>query len=69
MSEKNSTISEKMARLDELMAWFESDDFELEAALDTFKQAMALAEEIERDLTEMKNTITVLAERFDEAGE
>lgn len=63
---KNSKISEKIARLDELMAWFEGDDFELEKAMDIFAEAKKLADEIEKDLVEMKNSITVLSERFDE---
>ncbi len=29
MSKTSSSISEKMAKLDELVAWFNSDDFEL----------------------------------------
>lgn len=67
MSEKSS-IAEKMAKLDELIAWFDSDDFELEKALDVFKKTEKLAVEIEHDLMSLKNTIEVVKARFDEVG-
>lgn len=65
MSEKKQSISEKMANLDRLLSWFDSDDFALETAIEKFHEAETLANEIERDLMEVKNTITVVAERFD----
>jgi hypothetical protein len=37
--ENNVTIAEKTARLNELAAWFDSDDFELEKAVEKFKEA------------------------------
>lgn len=68
MSEKSS-IAEKTAKLDELIAWFDSDDFELEKALDVFKKTEKLAAEIEHDLMSLKNTIEVVRARFDEEGQ
>ena len=38
MSVANKTISEKTTELNEMVAWFDSDEFNLEAALDKFKQ-------------------------------
>lgn len=67
MSEKSS-IAEKMTKLDELIAWFDGDDFELEKALDVFKKTEKLAAEIEHDLMSLKNTIEVVKARFDEVG-
>jgi exodeoxyribonuclease VII small subunit len=61
----NSTLGAKTAKLDELVAWFDSDDFELEQALDKFTEAKKLADEIEKDLMSLKNTITVVGEQFD----
>lgn len=63
----NATVAEKTAKLDELVAWFDGDDFELEQAIEKFKEAEKLAEEIEHDLSELKNTITVVKQKFDEA--
>lgn len=65
MSQKNSpTIAGKIAQLDELLEWFESDDFELESALDKFTEAEKLAKEIEAELADFKNKITVIKNDF-----
>lgn len=70
MSELNKTIpsktvQEKLSELSELVAWFQSPEFKLEDAFDKFKQAEALAEEIEKDLTKLKNDIKVVKKKFD----
>jgi len=62
---ENKTIAELRSELADLLAWFESDDFTPEAAVEKFKTAEALAETIEKLLMEHKNTITVLKQRFD----
>lgn len=64
MSKEKNSLSTKMAQLDELLAWFDGDDFEIEAAMDKFTEAKQLADEIEKELDDMKNTITVLDEQF-----
>ena len=67
MSPKNNqTLSEKLEKLDELVAWFDQEDFSIEEALEKFKQADKLASEIEQQLNGLKNEITVLAKRFDQ---
>lgn len=67
MSTKNNpSIREKTTKLNELVAWFDSDDFELEQALGKFKEAEKLAAEIEQDLLALKNEITVVRQKFDE---
>ena len=65
MSKNDKTIQEKMNQLSELVAWFEGDEFELEAAIEKYKTAEVLADEIGKDLSELKNEITVLTEKFD----
>lgn len=65
MSEQNKTIQEKTAELERLVEWFNSDDFALESALDTFTKAEKLAAEIEKDLMAMQNDIRVVKEKFD----
>jgi exonuclease VII small subunit len=65
MSQKsNMTIAEKQATLAELVAWFESDLFVVEQAIEKFKEAEQLTDEIEQELNEYKNTITVLKQKF-----
>jgi hypothetical protein len=64
MSEPKRSIQERLVRLDELLAWFDGDDFDLEIALDKFAEAKKLADAITRDLAAVKNTITVVSEQF-----
>lgn len=62
---EQKTVSQKMTELTALVAWFESDDFELEKAIETYTSAEKLAAEIEHDLASLKNEVTVLKEKFD----
>jgi exodeoxyribonuclease VII small subunit len=65
MSEVNKTVQQKLTDLSELVAWFQSPAFTLEEALAKYKQAETLAEEIEKDLTKLKNDIKVVKRKFD----
>ena len=66
MSNSDSkTVQQKMDELSQVVAWFESEEFELEAAIEKYKRAEALADEIQHDLTTLKNEITVLKTKFD----
>ena len=62
---KNKTIKKQIAELNELIAWFDSDEFELEEALEKFEQAKKLADNIEKSLKELKNEIAVVKKSFD----
>ena len=66
---KNKTIEEKMTELNKLVAWFDGDEFVLEQAIDRFKEAERLAEEVKQDLESVKNDIKVIAKRFDKDTE
>jgi exodeoxyribonuclease VII small subunit len=67
VSEKNKTIAEKTAKLNELVAWFEGDNFVLEEALTKYAEAEKLAAEIEDDLKALKNDIETVKAKFSEA--
>ena len=65
MSRENKlTIAEKTAQLDALVSWFDSEDFELEQALDKFAEAEKLAPDIETDLLSLKNEIEIVKAKF-----
>lgn len=66
MSKNDQTISQRIARLDELVAWFEGDDFEIEKAFDKFELAEELATSIEQELSQYKNQINLLKQKFDQ---
>lgn len=54
------TIADKIAKLDESVEWFYSEDFVIDQALDKYKTASLLAEEISKDLEQLKNEVEVL---------
>jgi exodeoxyribonuclease VII small subunit len=61
------SITTKTAKLNELLAWFDSEEFSLEQALDKFAEAEKLAEDIEKDLASLKNDITIVKAKFNGA--
>lgn len=63
MSE-NKTLNQKIEDLETKVEWFYSDEFSLDRATENYKNAIGLAKEIEKDLTELKNKIEVLSEDF-----
>ncbi len=63
---KNKTITQKLEAFEALVAWFDTDNFSLEQALEKFKQAEELAAEIEGELANVKNSVTVLKTKFDQ---
>ena len=62
MAGKN--LNQKIKELDEKVAWFSSDDFELEKAVKEYEETLVLTREIEEDLKNLKNEIEVLDNDF-----
>ena len=65
MSSTNKSIQEKTAELTKMVAWFDSEEFTIEEALNKFKKAEKLAADIEKDLKSLKNEIQIVKQRFD----
>jgi exonuclease VII small subunit len=65
MSDQNKTVQEKLTELSEMVGWFQGASFKLEEAVHKFKAAEKLAEDIEKDLTKLKNDIKVVKKKFD----
>jgi len=59
------SLSDQLRQLDELIAWFDQDDFDLDVALKKFDEGVKLTEALEDRLSKLDNKITVLKERFD----
>ena len=57
MKENNLKLEEKIAKIERETAWFEGDDFVLEKAIEKYKEIIALVAEVEKELTELENTI------------
>ena len=63
MSEQKS-ISDKIKQLDESVEWFYSEEFDLDLATEKYKAAVSLAKEVESDLNNLKNEISVIQKDF-----
>ena len=58
------TIEQMMAELNERIAWFQGDDFNLDEAKQRFVEARQLAKDITAALDDMQHDSTVLGEDF-----
>ncbi len=64
---KEKTLKQKLADLEALVTWFDSEDVDVEEAITKFDEGSKLADEIRDDLKTLENKITILKKRFDEA--
>ena len=58
------TIEQMMAELNEQIAWFQDDDFNLDEAKQRFIEARELTKKITATLEDMRHDIEVLSEDF-----
>lgn len=65
MSDKNFT--EKLAELEQITEWFESDKVDLNEALAKFERGMALAEDLKKELQVVENKVEKIKQKFDGA--
>lgn len=63
-SNTDDSIQSKITKLDEFVAWFESDEFQLEQATSKLKEAAKLASEIENDLESVANDVRIVKQSF-----
>ena len=60
------TIEQMVAELNERIAWFQGDDFNLDEAKQRFIEARELSKKITATLEDMRHDIEVLNEDFNE---
>ena len=58
------TIEQMMAELNERIAWFQGDDFNLDEAKQRFIEARELSKKITATLEDMRHDIEILSEDF-----
>ena len=58
------TIEQMIAELNERIAWFQGDDFNLDEAKQRFIEARELSKKITATLEDMRHDIEVLSENF-----
>lgn len=65
-TKNNPTLQTQLAELDELLAWFDQPDIDLDQALAKFDHGVKLAEDIKKRLSDFENKVTILKKRFDQ---
>jgi exonuclease VII small subunit len=60
-------LRDLLAELDDLMSWFDQDDFDIEEGFTKFQSGMELVKTINTRLGSLEHKVTVLKERFDQA--
>ncbi len=61
---KAKTYKQLSAELDAILAWFESDDVELDAAIAKYEQALALISQLETELKTAKNQVKKISAKY-----
>lgn len=65
MAKKAKTYQELSAELAEIMAWFESEQVDLDHAIEKYAEAMTLITEMETYLKTAENKIKKLVAKFE----
>lgn len=58
MTKKKPTIEEKIQQLERDVAWFESDEFVLDEAVERYQKVAAASAEIEQELQTLETTVS-----------
>jgi len=60
MSSKNDSFASKMQELEEIVAWFDSSEVNLDQAVEKFERGTKLAKELKADISEIENKVKIL---------
>lgn len=61
-NESKKSIEAKIKSLDQSVEWFYGENFSLDQALQKYQDANQLAQEIQQDLSALKNQVEVIAD-------
>lgn len=61
-NESKKSIEAKIKSLDQSVEWFYNENFSLDQALQKYQDANQLAQEIQQDLSALKNQVEVIAD-------
>jgi exodeoxyribonuclease VII small subunit len=63
-AQANKTVAQKLEKLEELLAWFESEEITVEESLVKYEQALELSKELQAQLENAKNQVEVIKKKF-----
>ena len=56
-TKKKNSFAERYEELQQLVAWFEHEDFDLEEGIEKYKEGLGLVKELKENLKSLENTI------------
>ncbi len=65
-SDKSSGFQPQLEELEQIVTWFESEDVDIDQALEKFQRGMELVSHLEQWLEEAENTVQEITETFDQ---
>lgn len=65
-SRNEPPLQTQLAELDDILAWFDQADIDLDEALQKFERGTELADAIKSKLTKLENNIEIIKQRFDQ---
>ena len=63
-AQANKTVAQNLEKLEELLAWFESEEITVEESLVKYEEALRLSKELEDQLKNAKNKVEVIKKKF-----
>ena len=64
VDESSQTLREMLDKFEQVVAWFSSDDLDVETALAKYEEGAKLAEKIRAKLVKEKNKIEIIQKNF-----
>ena len=65
MSQTSKTnISEQLNKLQQSLAWFDSEDFNLDEAVQRYEESSKIADDLKKSLEEIRNKVEILKQNF-----
>ena len=65
-AKKSNFIQDKMKQLEEIVAWFESENVDIDEALAKYETGLKLANELQADIKSTKNKFVKIKKSFNE---
>lgn len=60
MSKTNPTFADKIKQLQEIVDWFDSNEVDLDKAVEKFELGAKLAKELKTDISQLENKIKII---------
>lgn len=65
MSDKTTNFKQQLDELEKIVEWFESEEVDVDQALEKFQRGMELVSSLEKWLDEAENTVQEITQAFD----